>query len=110
MNADELKLELKKIFGNQIIFNKEFDDISKNIKNIDSNLIEWCKLVKDDKIKRIPSNLTDNVVFINKIGSTNRCIIIKMKNGEFIEIHLGNHKYYDYLRKKLGLKKDNKSY
>lgn len=108
MNADELKLELKKIFGNQIIFNKEFDSLALNIKNIDSNLIEWCKQIVLKKIVPIPTSKTDSIVFIKKIGSSNRCIIIKIKNGEFKEIHLGNHEYYDSLRKNLGLKKDNK--
>lgn len=50
------------------------------------------------------------MVFIKKIGSSNRCIVIKIKNREFKEIHLGNHAYYDKLRKILGLKEDNTQY
>lgn len=111
MNAEELKLKLKEIFGNQIFFNKEFDKYAQTIKNIDINLIEWCNRLKENKI--IPSkapNLLDSLVFIKKIGSSNRCIVIKLVNGEFKEIHLGDHDYYDKLRKTLGLKKDSKGY
>ncbi len=101
--AADLKSKLKDIFGGQIIFNKEFDKLSRNIKNINKNLINWCIDVKKQKI--IPQPAKDEVVFIKKIGSSNRCIIIKVVNGEFKEIHLGDHKYYDQLRLRLGLKK-----
>lgn len=40
MNAEELKLKLKGLFGDQITFNKEFDRYAKTIKNIDSNLLD----------------------------------------------------------------------
>lgn len=106
MNAEELKLKLKEIFGDQVIFNKEFDDYAGTIKNIDNNLIDWCNKLKAGEIRAVrPPNFTDNMVFIKKIGSSNRCIIIKIKNREFKEIHLGDHDYYDRLRKILGLKK-----
>ncbi len=109
MNAEELKHKLKEIFGSQIIFNKEFDSHADTIKNIDRTLIEWCNLLKDGKIRAIrPPKLAESVIFIKKIGSSNRCIVVKIVNGEFKEIHLGDHAYYDKLRKLLGLKKDTK--
>lgn len=111
MNAEELKLKLKEILGEQITFNKEFDKYTDTIKNIEQNLIEWCNNLKASKIKPVyPSKLKDGVIFIKKIGSSNRCIIIKIKNDEFKEVHLGDHEYYDTLRKQLGLKKDSKDY
>ena len=34
-----------------------------------------------------------------------RILFVKVKNSIFIEFHLGNHKYYDKVRKNLELKK-----
>ena len=110
MNAEELKLKLREIFGAQIEFNKNFDKYADTIKNIDSTLIEWCNLIKEVKIKYRPAKKIDGIIFIKKIGSSNRCIIIKIINSTFKEVHLANHIYYDRLRKELGLKKDNKHY
>jgi len=107
MNAEELKQKLKKIFGDQIAFNREFNKYAGEIKNVDTNFLEWCRLVKKDKIQAYPTpKLRGNIIFIKKIGSLSRCIIIKIINGEIKEVHLGDHKYYDYLRVKLGLKGD----
>lgn len=107
MNAEELKQQLKVLFGEQIVFNKDFDMYATTIKNLDINLIDWCRKVKDDEIKAEPSpKIRKIIVFIKKIGSSNRCIVLKIKNGIFTEIHLGDHEYYDKLRKVLGLKRD----
>ena len=107
MNAPELKYKLQEIFGIQIRFNKDFDKYAEAIKNIDGNFLEWCVLLKEEKIRAYPSpKLKDCLIFIKKIGSSNRCIIIKIKNGEFQEVHLGDHDYYDRLRKVLGLKEN----
>ena len=108
MNVEELKFELRKIFG-EIEFNKDFDKYAITIKNLDINLIPWCMKVKNEEILAIPTK-RDVIIFIKKIGSSNRCIIIKIVNGEFKEIHLGNHRYYDKLRNKLGIKKGSRSY
>ena len=111
MNAEELKHKIRDIFGEQIVFNKEFDDCAEAIKSLDDDLITWCILIKDRKISPISKSvLGDQIVFIKKIGSSNRCIVIKIVNGEFREVHLGDHAYYDKLRKFLGLKKDTKYY
>jgi len=111
MHAEELRHKLRELFGEQILFNKEFDKYALTIKNIDKNLVAWCSLVKDGRIKPvIPPKLKGNVLFIKKIGSSNRCIVIKIMNGEFKEVHLGDHAYYDRLRKVIGLKKDSKYY
>lgn len=107
MNVEELKQQLKGLFGEQIVFNKEFDIYAATIKNLDVNLIDWCKRVRDEDIKAQPSPKVRKIlIFIKKIGSSNRCIVLKIKNGIFTEIHLGDHDYYDRLRKILGLKKD----
>jgi hypothetical protein len=111
MNAEELKHRLKEIFGEQVTFNREFDYYAETIKNIGINLLDWCKRIKEEEIKPIfPKKLKDGLVFIKKIGSSNRCIVVKVVNGKFKEIHLGDHEYYDKLTKVLGLKKSSKTY
>lgn len=107
MSAEQLKSEIRKILGNDIVFNKEFDYYSALMKNIDSVLLPWCTLVAAGKIQAWPAPYKrDELIFIKKIGSSTRCIILKIVNGKFTEIHLADHKYYDLLRKRLGLKKD----
>lgn len=111
MNADELKQKLKGIFGEQIVFNREFNKYAGTIKNVDENFLEWCKLVKENKVQSYPApRLKKSMVFIKKIGSLSRCIVIKVFNGKVKEVHLGDHRYYDYLRMKLGLKKNRKTF
>ncbi len=111
MNAEELKYKIKTIFGEQVSFNKEFDLLAEEIKNIDSSLLSWCEQVRDKKILPVTGSvLGDRIAFIKKIGSSNRCIIIKIKNGIFTEVHLGNHAYYNKLTNTLGLKKSGKFY
>ncbi|MFH0876261.1 MAG: hypothetical protein V1859_10070 [archaeon] len=36
-----------------------------------------------------------------------RILFVKVKNSIYIEFHLGDHKYYDKVRKSLGLTKRN---
>ncbi len=36
-----------------------------------------------------------------------RILFVKVKNSIYIEFHLGDHKYYDQVRKELDLKKNN---
>ena len=38
-------------------------------------------------------------------NSEYRILFVKVKNSVYIEFHLGDHKYYDKVRKDLGLKK-----
>lgn len=111
MHAEELKRKIKEILGSSIIFNKEFDALADEIKNIDDTLLWWCQQIKEKKIRPIiGSVLGEKIIFIKKIGSSNRCIVIKIINGEFREVHLGDHAYYDKLTKVLGLKKSSKRY
>ena len=111
MNAEELKHKLAEIFNSNLEFNREFDHYVENIKNIEETLLPWCILLKQGKINPIkPEKLKEGIVFIKKIGSSNRCIVIKVINGEFKEIHLADHKYYNFLMKKLSLKKSSNQF
>ena len=111
MDVEQLKHKLKEIFGSQITFNKEFNMYSSTIKNIENYLIPWCYDLKQGKVFPTPaSRLKEGIVFIKKIGGSNRCVVVRIINGEFTQIHLGDHRYYDDLTKKLGLKKSSKRY
>lgn len=111
MNAVELRDKLKRVFGEQIKFNHDFDDYAMDIKNIDHNLLEWCFALKEGKIVPVkPSKFPDYLIFIKRIGSSNRCLIIKIKNDGFKEIHLGDHKYYNEITRRLGLKQSSYNY
>src|SRR3989338_5490092 len=112
MNVEEFKRNLQNIFGEQIRFSVDFDSYTEEIKNIDDDFIGWCLQLKEKKIDPIPAKrkYRDHLVFVKKIGSSNRCIVIKIKNGEFKEVHLGDHDYYNQVMKELGLKKRSKTY
>ncbi len=110
MNAEELKRRIKEILGEQVLFNKEFDELADIIKNPE-DLLSWCILIKEGKIHPVfNSKLGDKIVFIKKLGSENRCIILKIKNNEFIEAHLGDHRYYNYLNSALRIKRSSETY
>ncbi len=112
MNAEELKHKLKILFGEQVRFSIDFDSYAEELKNVEEDFITWCAAVKEKKLDPIPAKRKYRVhlVFVKKIGSSNRCIVIKIKGGEFIEVHLGDHDYYNQIMKELGLKKSSKSY
>lgn len=101
-NVEKFKFKIQNILGN-VSFNDEFKKHFLKLNKQEKNLLEWCKEVKDKKIMPKPIKNQEMIVFIKKIGSSNRCIILKQKNGIFTECHLGDHKYYDYLRKQIGL-------
>jgi hypothetical protein len=103
-NVEELKIKLMKILGKNIKFNKEFKRYAEQLNNYEKILISWCLDISKKKVIPIISKNNKNlIIFIKKIGSSNRCVVLKQKSGIFTECHLGDHKYYDYLRKQIGL-------
>jgi 23S rRNA pseudoU1915 N3-methylase RlmH len=112
MNAEEIKQQLRKIFGERIIFNKDFNKYAEGLKQVmQERFVNWCKQVKEKEIQAIPSKTKEEVlVFVKKIGSTNRCIVLKIVNDEFKEIHLADHDYYNKIMKNLGLKKSSNTF
>jgi len=112
MNAEEIKKQLQEIFGKQLIFNKDFDIYAKELKeNMQENLVEWCRQLKDREIRPLQSKTKKEVfVFVKRIGSTNRCIVLKIVNDDFKEIHLADHDYYNHIMKNLGLKKSSNQF
>ncbi len=73
-------------------------------KEIDPILVGSKKRYKDWLVHKLLSFRKE----INIKGNDYRIMFIKVKNSFYIEFHLGKHKYYDSLRKKLGL--TNKNY
>ncbi len=112
MNAEETKQRLRDIFGQYIIFNKDFDTYAAEFKEtMQQTFLLWCQAVKDNEVLPLKSKTKKSVVvFLKKIGSTNRCIVLKIVNGEFKEVHLADHDYYNTLMHNLGLKKSSKQY
>ena len=81
MNVEEFKRNLQNIFGEQIRFSVDFDVYAEEIKNIDDDFMGWCIQLKEKKIDPIPAKrkYKDHLVFVKRMGSSNRCIVIKIK-------------------------------
>lgn len=113
MEVNQLIREVKSILGEQVEFNKDMSKILPNMKSgqIDS-LIEWCYKVKEGKIRGERGKKDGEIYFLTfkKIGDNTRSIIVKLKNSDFIEFHLGNHNYYDSVREDFGIKKNTYRY
>lgn len=73
---------------------------------VEDNIAPIMKNIKNKKYKGIPLNqLLSFRKEIQISGNDHRIMIIKIKGSYYIEFHLGQHKYYDKLRKGLGLTK-----
>ncbi len=71
---------------------------------VEENIAPIMKNIKDKKYKGIPLNqLLSFRKELQISGNDYRIMIIKIKGSYYIEFHLGQHKYYDSLRKDLGL-------
>jgi mRNA-degrading endonuclease RelE of RelBE toxin-antitoxin system len=73
---------------------------------VENNIAPIMKNARDKKYKGIPLN--EILSFRKEIqvaGSDHRIMLIKIKSEHYIEFHIGQHKYYDRLRKNLGLTK-----
>lgn len=109
MEGEEVRQKLLEVFGEQLIFNKDFDSyISKLKDNMVLELIEWtirCKEKKEVGSQPKKKEYSHLFVFFRKIGSNVRAILIKEKNTDFIELQLTDHKSYDDTRMHFGYKK-----
>ena len=121
VNQDEFK---KRIEAN-ISQDYKVEFLGKNFEQIVNLLTEtkaekiyqWIKDIVERKIEPISvgSKKTNKEWEVNElltfrypfsIGNTEyRILFVKVKNFVYIEFHLGDHKYYDKVRKDLDLKK-----
>ena len=99
---------------------KNFEHIVNLLTEIKAGKIyQWVKDIVERKIEPISigSKKTYKEWEVNElltfrcpfsIGNTEyRILFVKVKNSVYIEFHLGDHKYYDKVRKDLNLKKNN---
>ena len=102
MNIDEFKEFVKSYLG-EIAYEKHFDKTFSAFG--EGDIGELKKFILDCKEKRARPAVTasQELAFVKRLGASKRAIILKVKNGDFKEIFLGEHKYYDYYRKKIGL-------
>jgi len=71
---------------------------------VEGNVAPIMKNIRDKKYKGIPLNkLLSFRKEIQISGNEHRILLIKIKNENYIEFHLSQHKYYDTLRKDLSL-------
>lgn len=109
MKNKEIKQKLLEIFGEQLLFNKDFDkQVSKLKQGMIDSLIEWCIQCKEGKeLGSVPPHkrFKHLYVFFRKIGNEVRIVLIKEQNAQFIEIDASDHYYYDKKREKMGYKK-----
>lgn len=109
MEGKEARQKLLRIFGNNIKFNREFDNnISKLKEGMADELVEWCRACKENKeLGSVPprKEFRHLYVFFRKIASDLRVSLVKKQNKDFSEITLESHKGYDNTRLKFGYKK-----
>ncbi|MFC1691226.1 hypothetical protein ACFL0W_03515 [Nanoarchaeota archaeon] len=105
MKVDFAKKKIKTILGEHVKFKgkyeKTFENMSQNFQN---ELLVWVEKCVLKEVPVIQSEKYAEIIgFIKKTGEgNNRAMIIKRKNGDFIEFYLGNHKYYDQERNNWG--------
>lgn len=121
VNPEEFKKKIEAFIAQQ--YKVEF--LGKNFNQIITSLTEskaekiykWMKNVIEKKIQPIligskkqykewsvSELLTFRYPFIIE-NIEYRVLLVKVKNSIYIEFHLGDHKYYDRVRKELDLKK-----
>lgn len=109
MESMALKQNLREIFGEKLIFNKEFDSHASRLKEgMATDLIDWCIRCKNNQELGSPPKKKEFKhlhIFFRKIASDIRVTLIKERNSGFTEIRLENHKSYDNTRLYLGYKK-----
>ena len=93
----------------QVLSERKMQQIYSWIKQIIENRIRPLITNKNASYKEVPLNQI--LTFRKEISINNnehRIMLLKIKNLNYIELHLGTHKYYDQLRRSLGL--TNKKY
>lgn len=97
---------------------KELDLIVEKLSEIQAEKIyQWLTEVQEKAVQPIlvgskksykEWNLNQLLVFRYPLNIDNheyRILLVKVKNSWYIEFHLGDHKYYDRVRKDLDLKR-----
>jgi len=84
------------------------DKINRWIEEVILRRIQPITIGSNQKYKKWPVNQLLIFRYPFTIGNSEyRILLVKVKNAIYIEFHLGDHKYYDDVRKELGVKKGN---
>ncbi len=123
VNPDEFKKKIETFISQdyQVEFlGKNFDQIVNLLtENKTEKIYQWMRDIVDRKIQPISIGskkpykewaVSELLTFRYPFSIENteyRILFVKVKNSVYIEFHLGDHKYYDKVRKDLNLKKSN---
>ena len=99
---------------------RNFDQIVRLLTDIKAERIyQWIRDILEKKIQPIAIKsdkqykewvVSELLTFRYQFNLNNteyRILLVKVKNSIYLEFHLGDHKYYDKVRKDLDLKKNN---
>jgi hypothetical protein len=123
MKPDEFKSKIRGLLSQEYAIEFLGENFDKIVENISEDKAEkiyaWIKNVLDKEVRpiligskkpykdwHINELLTFRYAF-NISAVEYRILFVKVKNSFYIEFHLGDHKYYDKVRKELELKKTN---
>ncbi len=122
VNTEEFKKKISELISQEYkieFLGKNFDEIVQTLTETRvEKICSWIQNVLSEQIQPIVVGsqkqykswainelLTFRYPFV--IGNTEyRVLFVKVKNSIYIEFHLGDHKYYDKVRKDLDLKKN----
>lgn len=123
VKSEEFKQKIEQILSQEYkveFLGNNFDETVSLLTDIKANKIyEWIDKVlnktiqpifvgSDKKYKNWKINELLTFRYPFSISNTEyRILFVKVKNSIYIEFHLGDHKYYDKVRKDLDLKKNN---
>lgn len=121
VDIDEFKRNIEGTFPQKEkveFLGKNFEDIVKSITEQRAEKIyKWASQVVQKQIQpiAISSNKSYKEWEVNQLlvfrypmnigGNEYRLLLVKVKNSFYIEFHIGDHNYYDKVRKNLDLKK-----
>lgn len=121
VNPEDFKKRIRELViqeYNLEFLGKNFDQICGLLtENRVEKIYQWVKDLVDERIQPIfiGSNklykeweVSELLIFRYPLSIGNieyRILLVKVKNSVYIEFHLGDHKYYDQVRKDLDLKR-----
>ena len=122
VNPNLFKREIEEIISQEYkieFLGKNFDKIVDLLSETQSEKIyQWIEGVLEKNVQPImvgskkpykECSINELLVFRHPFNVNNneyRILFVKVKNSIYIEFHLGDHKYYDKVRKDLNLKKN----
>ena len=123
VNSEEFKKKVEQIISQE--YKVEFlgNDFEKTVQMLTEvkaeKIYQWINEVVGKKVQPIfigsPKSykewhVNELLTFRHQFSIENteyRVLLVKVKNSIYIEFHLGDHKYYDKIRKDFDLKKSN---